>query len=87
MRNTFSRTFLSENNQDKKFYFVPQKSGSVTNYNVHINRDPEVKKFKMKKDEANNWKIEAQEQKLPSWVFQLESQFSDELHQSIAGNS
>lgn len=86
MRNTFSRTFLSENNQDKKFYFVPQKSGSVTNYNVHINRDPEVKKFKMKM-ENNNWKIETQEQKLPSWLFQLESQFSDELNQSIAGNS
>lgn len=87
MRNTFSRTFVSEDQQDKKFYFVPQKAGSTTNYNVHINRDLEVKKFKMKKEDNNSWKIEAQEQKLPSWLFQLEAQFSDELNQSITAHS
>ncbi len=85
MRNTFSRTFVSEDQQNKKFYFVPQKAGSTTNYNVHINCDLEVKKFKMKKDN-NSWKIEAQEQKLPSWLFQLEAQFSEELNLSIAAH-
>ena len=86
MRNTFSRTFVSEDQQNKKFYFVPQKAGSTTNYNVHINRDLEVKKFKMKRDENEVWKIEAQQERLPSWLFKLESQFNDELNQSIATN-
>lgn len=83
MQNTFSRTFTLEGSEDKKFYFTPNKSDAPTDYTVHINRSMEMKRFKMKKADGNSWKIEAQEQRLPEWLFSLESQFNTQIEESL----
>ena len=84
MQNTFSRTFATEGAEDKKFYFTPNKSDAPTAYTVHINRSAEMKRFKMKKEDGAGWKIEAQEQRLPEWLFGLESQFNTEIESSLS---
>jgi hypothetical protein len=82
MQNTFSRAFKLDGAEDKKFYFKPDKSNDPTAYNVHINGDVQMKKFRMKK-EGDAWKIEQQDVKLPTWLFTLESAFNSEIEQSI----
>ena len=82
MQNTFSRSFKLDGAEDKKFYFKPDKSKDPAAYTVHINGDLEMKKFKMKKED-NNWKIEQQDVKLPTWLFSLESAFNTEIEQSL----
>jgi hypothetical protein len=84
MQNTFSRSFKIDGAEDKKFYFKPDRSTDASAYTVHINGSVEMKKFKMKKEQDNTWKIEKQDQKLPDWLYTLESAFNTEIEQSIS---
>lgn len=85
MQNTFSRTFRLNEETNKKFYFTPDKSGKELFYHVHINNDPEMKKFKMNKVDGG-WKIGAlPATKLPEWLFTLETQFDHSIEEAIAG--
>lgn len=83
MQNTFSRVFDLGQKVEKKFYFTPEQSGAGLYYQVHINKDPELKKFKMTRQEGA-WKIEKQTVKLPEWLFTLETQFSSQIDEAIA---
>lgn len=83
MQNTFSRSFKMEGAEDKKFYFKPDKSNDPAVYSVHINGDLEMKKFKMKKEQDNAWKIDRQEAKLPEWLFTLEAAFNAEIQHAV----
>jgi hypothetical protein len=82
MQNTFSRSFKIDGAEDKKFYFKPDKSTGASAYTVHINGSAEMKKFKLKKEQDNTWKIEQQDQKLPDWLYTLEPAFNTEIEQS-----
>lgn len=83
MQNTFSRTFQLDGTVNKKFYFTPHQSGTELTYHVHINLDPELKKFRMDK-RAEGWKITAQTLKLPEWLGRLESQFDVSIEETLA---
>lgn len=82
MQNTFSRSFKLDATTEKKFYFVPEKSKEVLLYNVHINNDPEAKKFVLDKSEGQ-WKIRTQQTKLPEWVYALQSQFHEKIEEAL----
>ena len=84
MQNTFSRTIPSEGAEDRKFYFTPNKADAPTGYTVHINRNAEMKRFKMKKEDGDTWKIETQAQRLPEWLFGLEAQLNTEIENSLS---
>ena len=84
MATTFSSTFKSSVG-DKKFYFKPSVSGIEPVYDVHINSDKEVKKFRMEKNENDIWKIKvAKTAKIPVWVFELEEEFNTTIVASLA---
>lgn len=83
MRNTFSRSFRLDDATEKKFYFIPVLSGAELSYKVHINRDPELKKFKVVKQEGT-WKVELQSVKFPEWLFTLEPQFNISIEEAVA---
>lgn len=83
MQNTFSRTFLLDGTVPKKFYFTPHTAGKELTYHVHINMDPELKKFRMDKG-AEGWKITAQAVRLPEWLSRLESQFNVSIEEVLA---
>jgi hypothetical protein len=84
MQNTFSRSFRVDPTTEKKFYFVPEKSKDVLQYNVHINNDLELKKFVLTKDEGQ-WKIREQQVKLPEWVYTLQPQFHEKIEEALEG--
>lgn len=82
MQNTFSRSLRLDATTEKKFYFVPEKSKDVLQYNVHINNDPELKKFVLNKSDGE-WKISAQQIKLPEWVYALQPQFHEQIEEAL----
>ncbi|KAA5532187.1 hypothetical protein F0919_15410 [Taibaiella lutea] len=82
MQNTFSRSFRLDATTEKKFYFVPEQSKDALHYNVHINNDPELKKFVLTKGEGQ-WKIKEQQIKLPEWVYTLQPQFHEKIEESL----
>lgn len=87
MRNSFSQMFAMEEQAEKKFYFVPNKPlNAPLRYLVHINGDADVKKFAME-DVAGNWKIKAQEVKLPKWLFTLEDQFDQSIKEKVTSQT
>jgi hypothetical protein len=84
MYKTFSRSFKMGETEIKKFYFMPVTTGNETIYNVHINGDPEIKKFKMNKDDSGHWKIHPTD--LKSWLYTLEQPFNHEIEYAAANH-
>jgi hypothetical protein len=85
MYTTFSSTFKSETAGDKKFYFTVNKQtgDAVPVYEGKINDDKTVPKFKMRKDEAGEWKISGE--KIPAWVIAMEKDFGTRIEASVGG--
>jgi hypothetical protein len=77
MYGTFSHTFISDTQGDKKFFLTYLKGAKVPTFEGKINDDKTVKKFQLKKDDAGQWKI--QEEGVPAWVSELEQSFADQI--------
>ena len=83
MYTTFSNTFETTKEGLKKFYFTVNKQhqGAIPVYEGKINDDTSVPKFKMRKDDAGQWKMEGD--KIPAWVWELETAFGTRIEASI----
>ena len=86
MYTTFSNTFATATEGNKKFFFTVNKQnmGATPVYEAKINDDNSVPKFKMRKDNAGTWKIEGD--KIPAWVMNLEDEFAARIEASIGMN-
>ena len=85
MYTTFSNTFATATEGNKKFFFTVNKQdqGATPIYEGKINDDKSVPKFKMRKDDAGQWKIEGD--KIPAWVIGLEADFAARIEASVGG--
>ncbi len=83
MYTTFSNTFNTEKQGDKKFFFTVNKQGNgqVPVYEGKINDDKSVPKFRMNKDSNGAWRISGD--KIPAWVMELENDFSARIEASV----
>ena len=83
MYTTFSNTFATPTEGNKKFFFTVNKQhlGAIPVYEAKINDDKAVPNFKMRKDEAGAWKIEGV--KIPAWVQNMEAEFGARIEASI----
>jgi hypothetical protein len=79
MYSTFSHTFSSDTQGNKKFFLTFLKAAKEPTFEGKINDDKTVKKFQMKKNESGNWKI--QQEGLPIWVTGLEQSFADQIEE------
>lgn len=86
MYSTFSHTFPTAAQGDKKFFLTVNKpaEGQETIFEGKINDDKSVPKFKMRKDVSGQWKIQPSTGKMPQWVFELEEAFSTRIEEIAA---
>jgi len=86
MYSTFSHTFPTEAQGDKKFFLTVNRpaAGQETIFEGKINDDKAVPKFKMKKDGSGQWKIQATASKMPAWVLGLETAFGARIEEIAA---